>query len=214
MALPHNHQLSSGTINGLFVGPDSPTFNVIWQTLAFGNRPFSGIDVGVDRPNLFYHIHELTNPDLPLIDILNLFPATISKETAATDIDKMLIYFDSKSACRSAAYSLRMILPQHLRGCMHPFSSDLSEACKQHLWAEFQVGKICILCATDAAGMGCNIGDVKYCIVVHCPKALAAVLQRWGRAGRNRTIEGMCLLLVQAHAFYPSQPAQVILSLN
>ncbi|KAH9920674.1 uncharacterized protein B0H18DRAFT_880877, partial [Fomitopsis serialis] len=30
------------------------TFDVLWDTLAFGLRPFWGIDVGADRPNLLY----------------------------------------------------------------------------------------------------------------------------------------------------------------
>ncbi|KAF9559142.1 hypothetical protein CPC08DRAFT_609759, partial [Agrocybe pediades] len=30
------------------------TFNLIWDSLSFGNRPFWGLDVGTDRPNLFY----------------------------------------------------------------------------------------------------------------------------------------------------------------
>ena len=30
------------------------TFDLIWSTLGYGNRPFWGLDVGADRPNLFY----------------------------------------------------------------------------------------------------------------------------------------------------------------
>jgi superfamily II DNA helicase RecQ len=30
------------------------TFNIIWKTLGYGNRPFWGLDVGSDCPNLFY----------------------------------------------------------------------------------------------------------------------------------------------------------------
>ena len=29
------------------------TFDIIWTTLGYGNRPFWGLDVGCDRPNLF-----------------------------------------------------------------------------------------------------------------------------------------------------------------
>lgn len=49
--------------------------------------------------------------------------------------------------------------------------------------------------------MGCNVADVKYVVVFGCPESFAAVAQRWGRAGRNSTIEAVCLLLVPPWAF-------------
>ncbi|KJA16001.1 hypothetical protein HYPSUDRAFT_95538, partial [Hypholoma sublateritium FD-334 SS-4] len=100
------------------------------------------------------------------------------------DIDKTILYFDSEAACRGAVQFLRKLLPQHLRPCAHAFSSDLSEAAKQQCWAQFQKGEIRILCATDAAGMGCNVPDVKYVVTFNVPKSTTTVGQRWGRAGR------------------------------
>ena len=62
-------------------------------------------------------------------------------------------------------------------------------------------GRIHILCATDAAGMGCNVPDVHYLVIFGCPKSLSVIVQRWGRA-----LEGTCLLLVPDWAFRPAPP--------
>ncbi|EPS93169.1 hypothetical protein FOMPIDRAFT_1087018, partial [Fomitopsis schrenkii] len=35
------------------------TFDVLWDTLQFGYRPFWGLDVGCDRPNLLFDIRPI-----------------------------------------------------------------------------------------------------------------------------------------------------------
>lgn len=181
------------------------TFNTIWDTLGFGCRPFWGVDVGVDRPNLFFLIRALTNPKNPALDILNILPARLDPSTKLEDIPKTILYFDSESACRKAIETLRKCLPAHLRSAVHAFSSNLSVRAKEQCWENFANGTYRILCATDAAGMGCDVPDVVYIISFGCPKAFASVIQRWGRAGRDRITQGTCLLLVPPWAFQPDE---------
>lgn len=102
--------------------------------------------------------------------------------------------------------TLCKVLPAHLQDCIQPFSSDGLEAAKAQCWDGFMGGHIRILCATDAAGMGCNVPDVRYSVVFGCPKSLSVIAQRWGRAARDRTLLGTCLLLVPAWAFRPTPP--------
>ncbi|KAF9060847.1 P-loop containing nucleoside triphosphate hydrolase protein, partial [Rhodocollybia butyracea] len=154
------------------------------------------IDVGADRPNLFFHTRVLQNTDNPVLDALNLLPAHIDDSTPHEDVPKCLFYFNSEGACRDAVDTLRKCLPDHLRDCVYPFSSDMSETGKQKCWDRFGEGIIRIVCATDAAGMGCSIPDVKYSVIFGLPSSLSVVIQRWGRAGRDRTTPGVCLLLV------------------
>jgi len=68
---------------------------------------------------------------------------------------------------------------------------------KIRCWQLFKTGELRIICATDAAGMGCDIPDVKYIISL----SIGTVAQRWGRPGRDRTTEGVCLLLVPKWTF-------------
>ncbi|KAL1686921.1 P-loop containing nucleoside triphosphate hydrolase protein, partial [Schizophyllum commune] len=160
------------------------TFSTIWDTLGFGLRPFWGVDVGIERPNLFFHIRELRHPKKPILEVLSFLPAVINAHTKRTDIDKGIIYFESEAQCRSMAQELRKCLPAHLRDSVFAYSSNLSEKAKQQCWDRFMKGEIRILCATDAAGMGCNVSDVKFVIIFGRPPSFAAVIQRWGRAGR------------------------------
>lgn len=71
------------------------TFTLIWDTLGYGNRPFWGLDVGIDRPNLLFITRQLEHPKQPMLDILNLLPAHLDDETLLSAIAKCLLYFDS-----------------------------------------------------------------------------------------------------------------------
>ena len=83
----------------------------------------------------------------------------------------------------------------------------MSEAAKERCWELVKTGEIHIICATDAAGMGCNIPDVKYIISFGIPNSVGTVTQRWGRTGHDRETDGVCLLLVPKWAFHPEKPA-------
>ncbi|KAF8599340.1 P-loop containing nucleoside triphosphate hydrolase protein, partial [Ceratobasidium sp. AG-I] len=139
----------------------SQTFNIIWNSLDYGRRPFWGID-----------------------------------DTSAESIDKSLFFFGSQSACRDAVLGLRQCLPLHLRACVHAFSSIMSAEAKSRTLAGLRSGSIRVVAATDAIGMGCNVPDIKNVVIFDLPKKPSTISQRWGRAGRDPSIEGVCLFVV------------------
>jgi len=160
------------------------TFNLIWDTLGYGHRPFWGLNVGTDQPNLYFIARPLTDPKSPLLDILNLLPKVIDNKTILYDIPKTILYFDSEDMCRTIVRLLRQVLPSHLRECVQAFSSDLEEDIKGAIWDSFQKGQTRILCATDAAGMGCNVPDIKYVVSFGLPQSNQ---QCWSAMGSCRT---------------------------
>lgn len=180
------------------------TFELLWSTLDFGHRPFWGLDVGVGRPNLFFQTQKIENTEHPILDVLDIFPETLTSETKKDDIPKCFFYFDTEPACRQAVHFIRKFLPEHLRQAIQPFSSSISSEGKNIHWDDFQSGKTRVLCATDAAGMGCNVSDVKYVVSFGIPKSIGQVFQRWGRAGRNRVLKSTCIALVPSWAIRPS----------
>jgi superfamily II DNA helicase RecQ len=183
------------------------TFDLIWTTLGYGHRPFWGLDVGSDRPNLLYITRILENPKNPLLDILNLLPNDLAADSPLDAIPKCIFYFNSEDACRKAVQFICKCLPEHLRKSVQAFSSNMSELAKEQCWELFSKGEFRIICATDAAGMGCNVSDVKYIVTFGLTKSLGTISQRWGRAGRDRATEGVCLWLVPKWAFRPQQPS-------
>jgi superfamily II DNA helicase RecQ len=182
---------------------DSEAFKIIWQSLKFGCRPFWGLYVGTDRSNLLYLTRTIQNRSNPLLDVLSIFPEQMDKDTPLTALPKCLFYFNTIEDCATAVETLRKCLPTHLRLTVQTFKSTLSEAAKESVWDRFQRGEIRILCATDAAGMGCNIPDVMYTILCFLPPSVSPTSQRWGRTARDRSILGTCILLVPRWAFRP-----------
>ncbi|KAH7903635.1 P-loop containing nucleoside triphosphate hydrolase protein [Hygrophoropsis aurantiaca] len=179
------------------------TFNVIWTSLCFGHRPFWGADVGCERQNLAFIICVLKNTKNPVLDALNILPDSIPKDAPSSIIPKCIFYFESVAACTTAMETIRKILPPSLRQIVQTFVALTSEAAKALLWDQFRTGTVCILCATDAAGMGCNVPDVEYVALFSPPRSLSVLAQRWGRAGRDRTIKSTCLLFLPEWAFRP-----------
>ncbi len=186
------------------------TFERLWESLAYGFRPFWGLDVGCDRPNLYYEIRTIINKKQPVLDVLGLLPGHLDDSTPRMALPKTILYFDSEDACRASTDILRKCLPAHLRSAVYAFSSIHSEAAKERCWTRFASGEYRFLCATDAAGMGCNVADIKNIVIFNCPRTLSVVAQRWGRAGRDRTTPAMCLLLVPEWAKRPSPPAEPV----
>lgn len=60
----------------------SKTFDIIWQSLGYGHRPFWGIDVGCGRPNLLFLTRVLENVNNPVLDVLNILPEKFDENTA------------------------------------------------------------------------------------------------------------------------------------
>lgn len=189
----------------------TPTFDALWKILKFGQRPFWGLDVGVDRPNLLYDIRPLTNTKAPILDILNFFPKTLSSITDAAQLPKCIFYFKSEQDCGRAVDYLRKCLPNDIRKAVQPFTSTaLCEEGKQKCWRHFTKGKVRVICATDAAGMGCNVADIQYIASFGIPTSVGQVSQRWGRAGRDRVTQAVCVLLVPPWAFRPEAPPTLL----
>ena len=104
--------------------------------------------------------------------------------------------------------TLRKILPLHVRQLVQTFVGFTSEAGKANIWDQFKAGTIRIICATDAAGMGCNVPDIQFVAMFCVPRSVSVLSQRWGRAGRDRLLKATCFLFVQPWAFCPKGVAQ------
>jgi len=100
--LQHPHSMSSGRPSGLEV-----IHFVVWM---------SAVNTVISQ----------AHKKNPIFEVLNtLIPTVIDGDTQQEDIEKALLYFDSESACFEAVKVLKKMLPSHLRGLVHSYSSTI-----------------------------------------------------------------------------------------
>ncbi|KAF7965431.1 hypothetical protein HWV62_43529 [Athelia sp. TMB] len=116
--------------------------NYTGKEVPYGNRPFWGLNIGCERPDLTYITRTLQNPENPILDLINFLPTNMDEFTRPEDINKGLIYLRSEGGCRQGVQTLRKLVPEHLCECIQPFSSDGSEAAKALVWDGFMLGRI------------------------------------------------------------------------
>ncbi|KAF8184132.1 P-loop containing nucleoside triphosphate hydrolase protein [Mycena galopus ATCC 62051] len=197
----------------VYISPEmalSDRFGGLWMDARFRSRVNTLIvdeahcidEWGEEFRPMYRQLHRLrsyTGQEVP-------FVAYLDDTSDCARIPKILTYHGSVAGTTKAKAEWRRALPAHLRSCVVSYSADISEAAKKDIWEGFLSGRYRILCATDAAGMGCNVPDIDYSIVFERPRSLAVLVQRWGRAGRNRTGIGTCLFFVQPWAYRPAPP--------
>lgn len=66
-----------------------------------------------------------------------------------------------------------------------PYHAGLKSEVRQQTQEDFMAGKVPIICATIAFGMGIDKADIRYIYHYHLPKGYESYMQEIGRAGRD-----------------------------
>ena len=173
-------------------------FKTVYKTLSFGtSRPFWGIDVGIDRPNLVQNVCPMDSAATTYRSLIQFIPKSIETPTS---IPKTIMFFHSVQATRDACFSIRALLPHHLRGCIQPFAAPDEESTKSQRLNDLRDGAIRVLCCTVAAGMGCDIPDIEVAVIYGADSSVSFV-QKGGRAGRDGRTEAKMVWLVEDWMF-------------
>lgn len=120
------------------------------------------------RENLKYLVRLVENKDGYLLDTL--------KKVSGSGV----IYVRSRKGCREIADELRK--NKISADYYHAGLSNYVRSQKQDLWLS---GKIRVIVATNAFGMGIDKPDVRFVIHIDPPDSLEAYFQEAGRAGRD-----------------------------
>lgn len=126
---------------------------------------------GVERPNLFLAGKEFEHPDDKL-DAVKPWVESIE--------GSKIVYFTLISNLEKTAEALRGKIPEFV-----VYHGDLEDRFRKRAQMEFLEGKVPLIFATPAFGLGVDKADVRGVMHFEAPGSLEAYFQEVGRAGRD-----------------------------
>ncbi|KAF8328526.1 P-loop containing nucleoside triphosphate hydrolase protein, partial [Cantharellus anzutake] len=157
-----------------------------------------------DRPNVHLSVRPMKFTLQSCFDLAFLLPLDAKVDDQAwidANISPFLVYCNSRVDTIRTARFLRSRLPQSHRDRVVWYHSGMSDTFKVDVEAKYKLGKIWGICCTDACGMGLDLRQVKVVVQWRVPKSPDTLVQRFGRAGRDGSIQAIAILIAEKAYF-------------
>ncbi|THU89189.1 P-loop containing nucleoside triphosphate hydrolase protein [Dendrothele bispora CBS 962.96] len=155
------------------------------------------LNLGNDRFNISTSVHKMNHAE----DYEALLLHVNLKASTLDELDKTIVFVNTVRPTLKACRYLRDKLHPNLHSAVDYLHSYRSSRDKRKIMRRFRQGGIRILIATEAAGMGADIPDIKVGIQFGVPPSLTVLKQRLGRIGRNTSICASGVVLVEKSMF-------------
>ncbi|KAJ7905794.1 P-loop containing nucleoside triphosphate hydrolase protein [Mycena olivaceomarginata] len=160
------------------------------------------LNLGNDRPNITPSVvHMKSSRDYGAVDAQLPDPATIH---TPADMPKTMVFTNAIKKTQILCRHIRQLFPNLPRHSIDFLHAHRTAKAKRRIMKQFRKGKIKILVATEAAGMGADIPDVELVIQFGVPPSLPVWIQRYGRAGRHFDIQARAVMLVEKSMEVPA----------
>jgi hypothetical protein len=171
------------------------TFEVIYMTLGMGvDKPFYGIDLGADRPNLALWVRPMEYAASSMVDLLAFVPTS---PQSPSDFEKTIYFFKTRQLTRRACDLCRYVVAPKFQKCMYAFTAVNSEIFKDKVMDLLRDGsEVRWIFATIAAGMGTDVSDIGKSVIFGV-EPLNEAFQKGGRAGRSKEMKATMIWLVE-----------------
>ncbi|KAJ7619939.1 P-loop containing nucleoside triphosphate hydrolase protein [Mycena polygramma] len=120
---------------------------------------------------------------------------------SVADLPKGAIFMNAVKKTQIMTKRLRRRYPNIPASAIDFLHSHRTAKAKRRVMRDFRKGKIKLLVATEAAGMGADISDIELIIQFGVPSSLAVWTQRAGRAGRDPSLQARAILLYEKSMF-------------
>ncbi|KAJ8489590.1 hypothetical protein ONZ45_g13521 [Pleurotus djamor] len=179
-----------------------PVLAQIRRTLHISEENSYHIHLGTDRHNIAWSVKNMSGGKKDIESLNFLIPSEMTDGTLPSqNLPHSLVFFDEINVAIDALLHLRERLPDKDRHLIQVYHSRRSRRSKRKVLRRFRSGRIRILLATEAAGMGCDIPDIEQVVQFMVPASLSVWMQRAGRAGRDPMLHARAILLVQPSIF-------------
>eukprot|EP00118_Oscarella_pearsei_P017858 m.179698 g.179698 ORF g.179698 m.179698 type:complete len:353 (+) comp39227_c1_seq2:853-1911(+) len=148
----------------------------------------------LDRQNIFYAVKK--KQGLP-IDMKHLIHA-VKCSSQSEEVPKTLIFCLWKETCYQIFAHFGTCIgleDDHKRQWIGVYHASMSDEAKQLKHSYFKDGKIRILIATSAFGMGVDISDITFVLMYGVPQNGLMFSQISGRGARSSDLKCVCLLM-------------------
>ncbi|KAI0756507.1 P-loop containing nucleoside triphosphate hydrolase protein, partial [Daedaleopsis nitida] len=163
----------------------------VYLKLEFSQATTYFVNLGNNRANITPIVHKLkaSESSLSILDFL------VRDTDPSATLPRTIVFVNTRDLAFKAY--------RYLRDCVSPdmcqqidfLHAGRGRRARRRAMREFREGKVNILCATEAAGMGMDISDIQLVVQFLAASSLSVWMQRAGRAGRSGAVAYSILLV-------------------